>query len=681
MRNRLYWKLALSNLTRNRQMYYPYAIATAIMSAMFFMITNMVFSESIANVSWGGTLQLMLRIGLTVMGLFTVGYMIYLNSFLIKRRKKEFGLYGVLGLEKRHVAKIVRRESLLLNGAALLAGLLSGTVFGRLLFMLLMRCMRVAEGSVFALSPAAYALTAAVFCGIFLVNTIYNQFQVRLANPIDLINGEKQSEKRVRGAVPLTILGVLCIGAAYGCSLWVRVGAVALTIFWPAVLLVIAGTYCLFVGGSQTVLRALQKNERFYYRPGSFISVSGLSHRMKQNASGLANICILATMVVVTVSGVCALYFGQDDIVRRQNPNDYTFTAYYDLRLERPDVTESLRSAQALAEKSGVQIESSLSYFTLHDTIILHDGEFTFKDENGALHYNSLSDANFQYPLRILTLADYNAVTGESAALAPGEIMILTEKELSDKAAVRANGDVYTVKAVRSDTPFTVGKNSAVSRFVYFVARDLDEALTLRASVNPGYASDPYYDEYQGYLEIVLNYAGAQENSLAFGATLGKALYAPLHAQLGSDVTYYSSDINESRQNAYMIYGGLLFIGIFFAVLFLVNTVLIMYFKQVSEGYADRERFVILQKVGLSDAEVRSTINRQVLVVFFLPLAGALINVLAASNLINLILNLFVMNNLSVTLLCIAGTCVLFSLVYVLVFRATAKVYYKLVKW
>ena len=680
MGNRLYWRLACSNLKRQKTLYLPYAVATAVMSAMFFIILNIVVAKSISNMSFGGTMRAMLLFGIVIMGLFTASYMFYLNSFLIKRRKKEFGLYGILGLEKRHVSRIIFFESLLMNAGSLGFGLLCGTVFGRLLFLLLMSLTRVAEGSTFELSGVAYLVTAAFFFLIFLVNTVYNQFQVRLANPIDLLSGEKMGEKKLRGVIPMTVLGVLSLGGAYWFSMTTQSQALAIGMFWPAVILVILGTYLLFAAGSQFVLRAIKKNDRLYYRPKNFISVSGLMHRMKQNASGLANICILSTMVLVTVSGVCALYFGQGTVLNEQHPTDYQIEVYYDKRLPQPSDDGAHEAVYALAEQYGVTIDDLYTYHCLRDSVLLKDGAFRFKNENADIPSDDPNDWAFMFPTYLLTLEDFNRATGRSDTLAPGEILIATELAIADTASINANGKIFKIKAVYDDTNLTHCKNSDRESSIFFVAADAEAVDALRYAINPGIAVDQAFGEFyrRGVTEI--NFTAQDLSTRAsFAEALDDVVYGAYRAQIES-ATYTSSSIDTSREGGYALYGGLLFLGIFFAILFLVNTVLIMYFKQYSEGCEDRERYVILQKVGMSDEEVRATINRQVLIVFFLPMLVALLHILAATNIITQILRAFVMTNNGLTLLCIGATSIVFCLVYIIVFRLTARTYYGLVK-
>ena len=673
MNNRLFLRLAKANLARNRRMYLPYAIATAIISAMFFIIINTVFSKSISNLSYGDTMMSTLIFGLVVMALFTFGYMLYLNSFLIKRRKKEFGLYGILGLEKRHVGKIILAENAILNFSSLAAGLLCGTVFGKLIFMLLMVIIRSAPGSTFELSPFAYLLTIFFFGIIFAVTSVYNQLQVRLVNPIDLINGDKKGEKKVRGVIPLTILGAICLGLGYFASFAATGEGMAVGLFWPAVILVIIGTNLLFVSGSQFVLRAVKRNPRQYYKPRNFVSVSALIHRMKQNALGLANICILSTMVLVTVSTVCSLFFGQEKILGAQYPTDYEIDISYSASEPVPDMSSVPETMRALAEEEGVKIESLYTYNAIRNYIFLSGGELILQTDTENSGIGGLISYDKQCRLYLISLSDFNAVTGENATLDDNEIFVLTDETVKSQSVTAPNGTVFSIKAVRSDTVFTDCKNSTRQDVVFIVAKDFETCTQF---------DDLAEDDYDSVNRILteINFADDDyEAHIAFADKAGEQIYQIARSQL-SEATYSTRSIDRSRAENYATYGGLFFLGIFFVILFMVNTVLIMYFKQVSEGYEDRERYEIMRKVGMSDEEVKATINRQVLIVFFLPLAVALLHIFAAANILTYLVGAFVMLDRMLTLICIAVTVAVYSVIYVFAFRATAKTYYKIVK-
>ncbi len=670
----LYFKLAKENLRRNRRMYFPYAVAVAVMSGVFFIILNTVLCESISNMSFGNTMRVMLLFGLVVMALFTYGYMLYLNSFLIKNRRREFGLYGILGLEKRHVGRIILLENTMLNLGSLALGLLCGTVFGKLAFMVLLALTNVAPDSRFELSLPAYLITVLGFGAIFLTATIYNQFQVRLANPIDLINGEKKGEKKLRGVPLMTVVGLICLGGAYYFAIATKDKAIAIGMFWPAVILVIIATNLLFLAGSQFVLRAIRRTPRLYYRPNTFISVSGLMHRLKQNAAGLSNICILSTMVLVTISGVCALYFGQEEMIKGFFRNDLEIAVYYDAgEVQSRQLDDTLNELRLMASERGYAIDSLYAYHSKQETALLSDGQLAFKDQNG--NYNLTdSEASIQtVSVLIMPLEDYSCISGQNRVLQKDELLVIAEPSVQESKTVQAGGKSFQVQEWIREFPLLQPKEETIKQ-VFLVAGDMEKCRELGQAVNPSSGDSNWA------VEFCMNFTGGDyveraEFSRNVADHLGKRMAEQLSVTL-----VHSSGIDEYRAESYGVYGGLLFLGIFFSLLFITNTVLIMYFKQVSEGYEDRARYEIMRKVGMSNQEVRNTINRQVLIVFFLPLAGALMHILAATNMITQILNAFVMTNNALTLACIAVTSAVYILIYLLVFRITARTYYKIVR-
>ncbi|MDL2317581.1 FtsX-like permease family protein [Eubacteriales bacterium OttesenSCG-928-A19] len=678
MAKAFYAKLAGANLIHNRRMYGPYCVATALMSGMVFIILNLVLNRDIANLSYGGTVQIMFTIGIVVMALFTVSYMLYINSFLIKRRKKEFGLYAVLGMEKRHVARVILWENGMVSFGSLLLGLLGGAVFGRLAFMLLMRMLDVARGSRFTLSMPALLLTVLIFGGIFVVTTVYNLAQVHLSSPVDLLKGGQKGEKKVRHAGLITVFGLLFLGAAYYLAITVDVPAAALLWFWPAVILVIVATLMLFTGGSVTILGMLQRNPRIYYRPRNFIAISGLIHRMKQNAAGLANICILSTMVVVTVSCCSALYMGQDFILRRQNPNDVKFTfRMEDAKDQEAALDATIADAEELAARHGVALENIMSFHSAEQSLLYVDGKLVYRDEEGNLPYSIDTAIENYVNVIIVPLDDFNLVTGRHETLLSDEFFALTSNANFHQNELPIDGKMMTIKANLKSTPFTMGKNSERENDLYIVVANQTEAHRLV------HAMDPTEFQARWTTCLRLDLDADQEAGFAFSEALRERFRARMDAEeaIGRTVRYNTTSIYENRMDGYSLYGGLLFLGIFFAMLFLINTVLILYFKQISEGFDDSERFAILQKVGLSDEEVRATINRQMLIVFLLPLAVTMLHILAASNMIRQMLGTFMLTDFRVTMISILVTSLVFIAVYIICYRQTARTYYRLVRW
>lgn len=582
-----YFRLAWSNLRHNRLTYLPQWIATAVMSGVVLLISGLTFSDGLRNLPTGGTAALIFALGLSVFAVFCVFFMLYINQFLIARRKREFGLYGILGLEKRHVARVLFWESALVQGAGVICGFVFALVFGQLLFWLLLRLIRAVPGSRFVLAPRAYLLTLGLFALIFGISMLLNLRQIRLASPMQLMQSERRGEARLRGTLPLALFGALLLAAAYTLAWVTSEPMTALFLFWVLVVLVILATYLLFTAGSAFVLGLLQKCKRFYYRLGNFVTVSGLIHRMRQNARGLASVCVLSTMLIVTVSGTLALYFGQEEMLSGMYP--------YDVEVHvAPDATaDQIRAFEqtlfAIAQETHCTLSADSSKLR-SSTTVEHAPEGGFlsligRSPSEALRRNNCFD--------------------------PDSVFVPLERLICFDDAVRFDCE---------------GKDEDCLAFVDAVLQAYPKAFSTRPAL------------------IV-------------------------------------SDVFTTRQEGYGLYGGLLFLGTFFGLLFLLVTVLIIYFKQISEGYEDRARFAILQKVGMEDTQVRATINRQVLILFFLPLGATALHMVFASKIMARMLQSLVLYNLPLVFACIGGTIAVFALIYFLVYRLTARVYYGIVKW
>jgi putative ABC transport system permease protein len=564
-------RLALGNIRRNKNVYFPYIIAVAIISGVFFLTCAIIFSPGLSNMPSGKTAKVVLTFAVTVFAVFAFFFMLYINGFLIGRRKREFGLYSVLGLEKRHVCRVLLIENALTLGAGVGFGFLFAAIFGRLIFMLLMYFIHSAPDSVFLLPGNAFIITGILFGAIFGISSLYNTVQIRLANPIELLGSEKKGEKESKFLLPVALFGAGGILFSYYLSLTVQDGANALLLFFPLAGLVIAATYALFRSGSIIFLKFLRGRKKLYYKPDNFVSISGLFQRMRQNAAGLATICILGTMLVVTVCLSTSLYFNQETSLRARNPFDAT---YFMEGVEDNAVFETFDAS--LGEIAAAH-NVSLSYDTGK---LVKAANATDEDRD-----------------RVVIEEGSAPLLLQNSLVLDGTLMFDMQGREEDQKAFLADMNVYFTNAIPED---------------------------LR----------------QGSLNII-----------------------------------------QARQDSYAIFGGLVFAGAFFAVLFLTLTILIIYFKQITEGLEDRERFVILQKVGMDDRQVRATINRQILWVFFVPLAGALVNAAFSTRLIVKLLEVFGLFESNLTVVIMAVTCALFSLVYLLAYRLTAKTYYKIVKW
>lgn len=566
-----YFRLACGNLRRNRKTFYPYILTTAIISGVFLLIGGLLFSKGLDNLPTGKTAAMLFSLGIVVFAIFAFFFMVYINNFIVGRRKREFGLYGILGLEKRHVSRVLTWENLLTLCAGVALGALIALVFGRLLFLLLLKLIHAAPNSAFTISPIAYALTAGLFFAVFVVTSLLSRRQVRLASPIELMSSEKRGEKDSVLMIPLTVVGLGLLLAAYYYAWSIAVPGVALGMFFLLAMLVIVATNILFTSGSIAALRALRANRRLYYRPRNFIAIGSMFQRMRQNAKSLATICILSTMLIVTVSGTLSLYLGREQMYAAMYPYDIYVSVGKDTPAQSTREIES--AILNLAEKHNV----------------------TLKSDKSKLIYDMPADGSYPHD------------------------------------------NVVSQDAVWADT----------ERLICF-----DGGMRFDAD-------------------------GTEENCLAFAEDV-----RALDHELFTGTNYISAnDVFSARQDGYGLYGGLLFLGAFFGLLFLAVTVLIIYFKQISEGYEDKAQFMILQKVGMDDAQVKSTINRQVLFVFFIPLAMTILHMVFASKIMALMLQTFMLYDWGLVLACIGGVCVVFALLYLTVYLLTSRVYYRIVKW
>lgn len=571
-----YLKLAWANVKRNRLTYVPYLLATALISGVFLMITGMIFSKDLRGVPSGETAQSVFTVGMVVFAIFTIFFMLYVNNFLVKRRKTEFGLYGVLGLEKRHVRRVLLFENLIVTVGGLILGTVFALVFGYLCFMLLLKLIDFAGNSSFSLPPIAFLLTYGLFAGIFLGTSIVNSIRVSLIDPKTLLQSDKRGESDSKLTVPIAIIGMLILTAAYFLAWTTDNPMAAVGIYFILVLMVIVATFMLFRSGSITLLKAMRANKRYYYKSKHFVTVSGMFHRMRQNARGLSFICILSTMLVVTVSSTLSLYLGREKMLQQRHPYD---------------------------------VETQIHFSRVFDL------EGARLDE--------------EYAKYIFELADEHGVT----------VVVNANKHA---AAMQELGDDGLWEAYN-----VTKKNGLLVKL-----------------------SDVYESFYCFDLE------GDSENCRSFCKAL--SLVRNNYPE-DMEVWISKNDIFTERESMNAVYGGLLFMGAFFGILFLVMAVLIIYFKQVTEGYEDRERFVILQKVGMDARTVKGTINSQILWVFFLPLAATVLHMIFESKIMSNLLMIFGLNDWPLVLGCIGGTLVVFVLIYLLVFRLTAKAYYRIV--
>lgn len=654
-----YQKLAINNIQKNSKTYVPYILTCIGTIMMFYNMCFLVVAKDIGSVSDSGSIRYILFLGAIVIGIFSLIFLFYTNSFLIKRRKKEFGLFNILGMEKRHVARIMFHETIITAAISLISGLILGILISKLMILLLLKLISFEATFGFEVPIIAVLISAALFCGIFLVNLIYNIRQVHISNPIELLKGGSTGEKEPKTKRLMSIVGVLCLGAGYYIAVVTKSPLAALNLFFVAVLLVIIGTYCLFTAGSIAILKMLKKNKKYYYKPKNFIAVSGMIYRMKQNAAGLANICILSTCVIIMVSSTISLYVGVEDALRTRFPRNVIVDAS-NVSDEQAEVLDRL--IEQKASELDVEIKNPIRYRVMNLVALQKGSEFITENFSGT------SKNNFAV-LIFMTKDQYNNVEHKNASL---------------------NNNEALVYSLRGDIP---GNTLNIDGFELLIKENLttfDSAEILSDMLTDSYivVVDSKNTIDKVFQTRVINENDMEEFSYIYGfdAETDAKTQINLINSLNDgrnelEIEGYAQGAETFRDSFYTLYGGLFFLGIFLGLLFIMATVLIIYYKQIVEGYDDKERFEIMQKVGMSQDEVKRAIKSQVLMVFFLPLIVAVIHIAFAFNVITRLLTIFNLTNIPLFALCTIATIVAFGIIYTIVYMLTARTYYKIVSY
>lgn len=651
-----YWKLAFTNLKGNRRVYLPYLLSSVGIIMMFYSISALGQGIDQGALYGGTTVASMMGLGVFVIGLFAVLFLFYTNSFIIKRRKKELGLYNILGMEKRHIAHILFRETLLTAVCSLALGLGLGIVFSRVLFWLLGLLLGTNLAVAFVIPVSAITSTLGLFGLIFLLTLCYNLLQVKLSKPIELLHGGETGEREPKAHWFLAVLGALLLGTGYTMAVTIQDPLSALVFFFVAVILVILGTYLLFITGITAMLKLLKKNKRFYYKTNHFTALSGMLFRMKQNAAGLASICVLFTALLVTVSTTFSLYTSMDGLLRARYPRN-VLVSVYDANQEAKDMVRS-----AVAEKSqelGLSVEN----------VIDREGwNITTARVGDTLHTQEVPSEAYAV-LDIFTQREYQRFSGQEVDLAENQVLLF------DPANTFPGGDTLhiddkTYEIVPSDYVMPEASTLAqIYEMYYLVVRD--ETVVENILAPSGSDTFPLYS-------YDFDVAGGDpEDIAALSEALGTVDFS------GPGVEYATllfEDSATSRQSFMELYGGLFFLGLFLGVLFLLGTALIIYYKQVSEGYDDARRFNIMQKVGMSHREVKQSIHSQILLVFFLPLVMAVLHLAFAFPMLEKILLVMGLANTQLILLSTLGCVAVFALAYLIIYALTARTYYNIVE-
>ena len=676
----LYPRLAGQNIIKNRRFFVPYGLTLLGTSAAFYIMSALVFDPGAKELRGYQYVQSMMVLGMFIAGLFTAAILFYTNSFLMKQRRRELGLYNILGMGKGNLARLLCYESLFIGGGGIVSGLLVGMLFHKLVTLFLYQMLRFDVPFGITISVPAIVLTAVIFVLLVLATLVVNLLRIRVSSPVQMLQSTSQGEREPRTKWLMTLVGILSLGAGYWIAITADDPISALAMYFLAVFLVILGTYCLFTAVSISVLKLLRANKKFYYQTSHFIGISGMLYRMKRNAVGLANICILSTMVMVMVSGTLSLYLGTGEIIDAQYPADVNLTAQYDPLTteegEAPFQGQPMldRSVQALQDAGFAVADTDSIRYATFAVQQAGAGDFVLDFET------DLGPDAVRRTIYFISADTYTALTGEAApTLAEGEVVVCGGESLPDTITFRDGEMTATYQLA--------GRVAEIPMF--FWTPDEYEPLCLvagsEAAVDEAYAmqhaayANPYDMYWRGLIQIEGGTSEADVEALD-GVFWGES---GLFAGPMEDVGYYYSlsvDLKAAAEaDGYAMAGGFLFLGIVLGVIFLMATVLIIYYKQVSEGYEDRRRFEIMQQVGLTRAEVRASIRSQVLMVFFLPIAVAAIHILFDFNMVVQLLELFSLRNVLLTALCTLDTVLVFFIVYGAVYLLTARTYYKIV--
>ena len=686
MNSKIYGKLAVTNLKNNKKSYIPYILASAFSVMMYFIMDNLYRNRSL--VEKGSPLAIMLSYAAAVILIFSIIFLFYINSFLIKRRKKELGIYNILGMGKGHLGKMLFLESVITTVASIIGGILAGILLSKLVYLILLKILHMGGKIEYRISLASTGMTTILFGAIFILIFLYNLLQMKLSNPIELLRGGNTGEREPKTKWIMTIIGILCLAGGYSIALITKEPLQALGQFFIAVLLVVVGTYALFMAGSITLLKILRRKKSYYYKTRHFTAVSGMIYRMKQNAVGLANICILSTMVLVMVSMTVSLYGGMNDVITTRFPYEAQITSSGINQKEEGQIEEIIKN---MTKKNHTVPTSQIRF---------HIGRFTTVYNSKTKKFDMMAAGDYANSnaadLVMIPLSDYNQTEGKNVNLKENEVLLYHRNHNRNDNRNHNRNDNRSHK--KSDTEALKNKKVIqLNSISYKVVDELDRLAIAKAdttsfidgwyvvvkdsSIITSYLKDIYensniYDELKEYYgKIQYSYSFNLNGSRANRAKTEKSIQKQLQKKF-ANCSIESREL--SRESFYELYGGFLFIGIFLGIIFLMATTLIIYYKQISEGYDDRERYQIMQKVGMSKKEVRQSIRSQVLLVFFLPLIMAVIHLAFAFKIITKLLSVLNLTNVSLFFMYTVGTVAVFAVIYAIIYSITAKEYYKI---
>lgn len=649
MNKPILFRLARQNIRNNSRYTFPY-ILTCIGTIM--MTYNVSAIRDNIEGMWGAQyIQSYMVIGLMVIAVFSTVFLLYTNRFVVNQRQKELGLYTILGMEKSHVCVMIILESCLMFLISVVMGLFLGILLNKALLMLLFKLMQISQAAKFQISFRSIISTGIIFGIILGITILSNMVNVLRKNPIDFIHAQSAGEKEPKSNILITLIGLITLGSGYYMSITVKDIFNAVLLFFVAVFLVIIGTYCLFTSGSINFLKMLKKNKHYYYKSKHFVSVSGLIYRMKQNAVGLGNICILSTMVLIILTSTLTIYLGVDRNINNRYPYDFDYYFRGYSSLERDSLYSCIENE--MTEYGGVELVSYL----FCDYNLAYEDRISLNEQL----------SNEMFSITLLPLSEFNRMTNQNVVLADDEILFYEKNRSMNLEVLELQGITYQVKQDRY-TPFVVPRDMAEINDTYYIIVADSQIPVL--GIDPdrdlvyfvGFDSDRFEELPESLRTSLIRLDESFENT--------EERYS----------WYYSESKSDNRQDVMALYGGFLFLGIFLGSLFMMATVLIIYYKQITEGFQDKKRFEILQKVGMDKREIKQTINDQVLMVFFLPLLTAIIHTCFAYPMVKKILSAIALGSVQQYFLCASITTICFALIYAVIYKFTAHAYIKIVE-
>ena len=667
--NKVYRKLAFTNIKNNGSLYLPYIISGIVTVAMFYIMMFLNNSKGLEKIYGSSYLTSIMALGVRTIAVFSYIFIFYTNSFIIKRRKKEIGVYNILGMEKRHIAKLMGIETVTVALMAIIGGIVTGILFSKLSILLLYKILAVKETVKFEINFSTIINTLIVFGILYALTLIYNMMQIKLANPIELLRGGNVGEKEPKSKWLMAIIAVGCLAVAYYISFTTENPLKVLSLFFVAVLLVIVGTYLLFIAGSIVFLKMLRKNKKFYYNKKHFAAVSGMIYRMKQNAGGLASICILSTMVLVIIASTVSLYIGLEDELKTRYPMEAVTYVNY---LEVDDNVDSVRDhIRQIIEDEGRTITDEKAYGYFNMMTKQTDNRLEKTSENDSL-------VNGTY----VNIVTKDALCELEDTFDEKDIPELAENSVAVYGMKKYNYDSINIMGrgfdVKEAKYYKIKKDAYISSSFtneyYIVVNNMD---TLTQLFN--LQKEVYGDRAFTFRNTIgFDFDGTKQQKINCVKKINQYLVSDAEKEIGNGTAYVEGRA-ENEEAVHTLYGGIFFLGIFLGTMFLMVTVMIIFYKQTSEGYDDKDRYEIMEKVGMSNAEVKKSIQSQVRMVFFLPIVTAAIHVAAAFPMLRRLLMMLNLTDTQLMIECMIGTLLVFLAIYYLVFKLTSRTYYKIV--